>query len=65
MGKGVVKRLNLDMPEDMAAWVAFMAGMRDVSKISYVCEAIGKDMEAAPQEVKDAFEAFLKAREAI
>ena len=60
-----VRRLNLDMPEDVAAWVSFMSGMTDQSKIAYVCSAIRKDMEAAPEAVKDAYEAFLAAREAL
>ena len=60
-----VRRLNLDMPEDVAAWVAFAAGMRDTSKIAYVVEAIRRDMEDAPQAVKDAFKAFLAARAAM
>lgn len=60
-----VKRLNLDMPEDIAAWVSFVAGMRDVSKIAVVNDALRRDMENAPQAVKDAFKAFLAAREVM
>lgn len=60
-----VRRLNLDMPEDVAAWVSFMAGMTDQSKIAYVCGAIRKDMEDAPDAVQDAFKAFLAARAAM
>ena len=60
-----VRRLNLDMPPDVAAWVSFMSGMTDQSKIAYVCGAITRDMENAPQAVKDAFKAFLAAREVM
>ena len=60
-----VKRLNLDMPEDIAAWVSFVAGMKDVSKIAVVNDALRRDMENAPQAVKDAFKAFLAAREVM
>lgn len=63
MAKSDVRRLNLDMPQDVAAWVSFMSGLRDVSKIAYVCECIRADMERAPDAAKDAFGAFLKARE--
>lgn len=59
-----VRRLNLDMPEDVAAWVSFMAGMRDMSKLGYVNDVLRRDMEAAPQAVKVAFKAFMEAREA-
>ena len=64
-GDKAVRRLNLDMPEDVAAWVAYMAGLRDTSKIGYVNDILRRDMEAAPEAVKDAYKAFLAAREAI
>ena len=64
MVKTDVRRLNLDMPQDMAAWVSFMSGLKDVSKIAYVCECIRADMERAPEATKEAFAAFLKARDA-
>ena len=60
-----VRRLNLDMPEDVAAWVAYMAGLRDTSKIGYVNDVLRRDMEAAPAPVIAAYKAFLAAREAI
>ena len=64
-GDKAVRRLNLDMPEDVAAWVSFMAGMRDTSKIGYVNDVLRRDMDAAPEAVKDAYKAFLAAREAV
>lgn len=64
-GDKAVRRLNLDMPADVAAWVSFAAGMRDTSKIGYVNDVLRRDMEAAPEAVKDAYKAFLAAREAI
>ncbi len=57
------KRMNLDMPEDVAAWVTFAAAARDVSKIAYVNGTIRAAMEVAPEDVQEAFEAFLAARE--
>lgn len=59
------KRMNLDMPEEIAAWVSYMAGVKDVSKIAYVNDCIRQAMEDAPQPVKDAFRAFLAARESL
>lgn len=64
-GDKAVRRLNLDMPEETAAWVAYMAGLLDTSKIGYVNDVLRRDMEAAPEAVKDAYKAFLAAREAI
>ena len=53
------------MPEETAAWVSYMSGLRDTSKIGYVNDVLRRDMEAAPEAVKDAYKAFLAAREAI
>ena len=57
------KRMNLDMPEDVAAWVTFAAAARDVSKIAYVNGVLRAAMEVAPDNVQDAFQAFLKTRD--
>ncbi len=46
----------------LAEWVAYVSGVKDVTKTAYICDLIEKDKQEAPDEVKKGYEAFLGAR---
>lgn len=54
----IAKRVNVDLKDDLAAWVVFAAGRKDKSKTEYINDAIRADMEQERPDVLEAFRAF-------
>ena len=62
-GPAMPKRMSLSMDDDVAVWVSYVSGLKDVSMNTYVNQVIHRDMETASSAVAKGFEAFKEARE--
>ena len=54
--------MSLSMDDDVAVWVSYVSGLKDVSMNTYVNQVIRRDMEASTPAVAKGFEAFKEAR---
>lgn len=57
-------RMNLALRDELKTWVDFSAGLNGGSATGYINAAIERDMANAAPEVREAYEAFLKALDA-
>lgn len=57
------KRMSLSVDGEVGVWMAYIAGLKDISMNTYVNQVIRRDMEAATPPVAKGFEAFKEARE--
>ena len=52
------KTMNLSIPGEIREWVSFAAARYETSMAGYIVQAVRRDMEQSPADVKAAFEAF-------
>lgn len=57
-------RMTLALRDELKTWVDFSTGLNGGSATGYINAAIERDMEGAAPEVKEAYEAFLRALDA-
>lgn len=57
-------RINLAVRDDVRPWLDFASGLNGGSATEYINGAIRRDRDGAAPEVREAYEAFLRAREA-
>ena len=57
------KRLTLALKSDLVPWVSYAAGLRDLSVTAYINAVLQEARDNASTNVKEGYEAFLKARE--
>lgn len=55
-------KISLALEDELRPWVDFAAGLEGTSVTAYINGAVRRDMNEAPQEVAEAYEAFKKAR---
>ena len=61
----VKERMSLAIDGELRTWLDFMSGINGTSATAYINSIIRRDMEDARPEVKEAFEAFVKAQLAL
>lgn len=60
---GTAKKMNIAVDADLAPWMAYASGLRGISLTAYINDAIRRDRGAATGDVRDGYDAFLRARE--
>lgn len=58
----MAEKMNLNLGEDLGAWVAYVSGVKGKSKTAYINDLIREDMERATGKLRDGYLAFVEAR---
>lgn len=56
------KKMTLAIKPDLVPWISYAAGLKDMTVTAYINDALARDRDGANQDVREGYEAFLKAR---
>lgn len=57
------KKVTLNVWLQLVPWIQFAAGLHGCSQTEYINRAIERDMDSADEATREAYAAFLKARQ--